>query len=630
MKYSLEKVFSVVVFVVVFFIYLLTVSHSIYFTDSGELAAVSSTLGIAHPTGYPLYTILSHIWLQIPLPLSNIEKLNILSSIFLSFSAVVFYFILIVVAQYNSTKIVKSKIMLNLTAVFFAIAFAFTSIVWEQATTNEVYSLHFLLVNIFIYVLLNAYYKQSYKLFLLASFILGLSFANHLTTILLLPAAIFAFFKKIDRGFDFSLNRFKQFIFLLIPFFVALSLYLYLPLRASQQPLFNWGYVSRSFDKFIYHVSGKQYQVWMFSGQDAWEKNFNIFVDLFIGNIGLLLLVPFAISIFHISTQKDKINWIFITIFAPLTLFFQAFKGKSSFLFSLLLITFLSCVAYSFNYSIYDIDPYFYLAYFSIFLFLALSVLNYIQEMPKYMLVLALIVPFFFIYNNYNEVDKSKDEIVLEYTRSIVDNLPQNAIIISAQWDYFCSAFWYLQQVEGYRRDVVLIEKELMRRTWYPYQLERWYPEIVSLKSPELKSFMRDLELFESGKEYDPISIQANYINFFVSIIENNIKYRDIFITPEVLYSEPHLTRNYFKIPYGFAIKLSNIDENIDLNKIQINFEKLNNLSKNKKYYLYEGLRLVIANNLLAMIKYAEHNGKDFEKEKLLNYYQLFQKDNAK
>ena len=250
--------------------------------------------------------------------------------------------------------------------------------------------------------------------------------------------------------------------------------------------------------------------------------------------------------------------------------------------------------------------------------------------MPKYMLVLALIVPFFFIYNNYNEVDKSKDEIVLEYTRSIVDNLPQNAIIISAQWDYFCSAFWYLQQVEGYRRDVVLIEKELMRRTWYPYQLERWYPEIVSLKSPELKSFMRDLELFESGKEYDPISIQANYINFFVSIIENNIKYRDIFITPEVLYSEPHLTRNYVKIPYGFAIKLSNIDENIDLNKIQINFEKLNNLSKNKKYYLYEGLRLVIANNLLAMIKYAEHNGKDFEKEKLLNYYQLFQKDNAK
>lgn len=630
MKDYLEKAIPVLIFITVFFVYLLTVSHSLYFTDSGELAAVSSTLGIAHPTGYPLYTIISYSWLQLPLPLSNIQKLNILSSIFSSLSAVLFYFIIILIANNILTKEIKNKTVFLLTAALLSISFGFTSIVWEQATTNEVYALHFLLVNLFIYILLYAFHSENFKFYILASFILGLSFANHLTTILLLPVAIFVFLKKFEKGFDFSINRFKQLIFLLIPFSIALSLYLYLPIRASQQPLFNWGYVARSLDKFIYHISGKQYQVWMFSGAEAWEKNLATFASIFVGNIGILLLIPFVIGIYYIITKKDKINWIFNTIFAPIVLFYKSTKGKIGFLLSFFLIAFLSCILYSFNYSIYDIEPYFYLAYFSVFLFLALPVLNYLHELPKYMAILAIIVPIFFIYNNYNDVDKSKDEIILEYTRSIVDNLPQNAIIISAQWDYFCSAFWYLQQVEGYRKDIVLIEKELMRRTWYPYQLAKWYPEVVSMRSPELQAFMKDLELFEIGKQYDPISIQANFINFFVSIIENNINQRDIFITPDILYSEPHLARNYYKIPYGFAIKLSNIDEKIDLSKIKINYEKLNELTKNKKYYLYEGVRLVIANNLLAMIKYAENIDNNDEKLKLQKYYQLFQKVNVK
>jgi hypothetical protein len=49
---------ALVVSVFAFLVYLKTLAPSVTFIDSGELAAVACTLGIAHPTGYPLFTLL--------------------------------------------------------------------------------------------------------------------------------------------------------------------------------------------------------------------------------------------------------------------------------------------------------------------------------------------------------------------------------------------------------------------------------------------------------------------------------------------------------------------------------------------------------------------------------------------
>jgi len=621
-----DRVISLLIFVITFTVYFFTFSRSLFFTDSGELASVSSTLGIAHPTGYPLYTIISYLWLKIPLPFDHITQLNLLSSIFCGLSATILYLILSVLFFSNFEKTIDNRLSIQLSSGLLAIGFGFTSIVWEQATTNEVYSLHFLMVNLFLYFLLKAHFTNSYKLFMVSAFVLGLSLANHMTSILLIPVSLYTFFKKSGKGFDFSGNRFKQFIFLTIPLFLALSLYLYLPIRSSMEPIFNWGFVSRSIDKFFYHISGKQYQVWMFSGFDAWKKNFNVFMNEITGNISVLILFTYLIGLLLIFVDKNKVSAIFNFIFAPFALLFTSFKKYRQFIITFFTIALLSCILYSFNYSIYDIQPYFYLAYLSMFILLALPIVYYSSQIKKPLLSLYIFIPLLLIFYNYSEVDKSKDTTVVEYTKSIIDNLPKNSIIISSQWDYFCSAFWYLQQVEGYRKDIVLIEKELMRRTWYPYQLAKWYPEIVNMQSPEIQSYMKDLELFESGKQYDPISIQANYINVFVSIIEKNIGKRDIFLTPEILLIEPYIAKAYAQIPYGFAVKLSKQMDTLNFESIRINYDKLNLLTKNKSYYLYDGLRLVIANNILAMNKYAQLIGDTAQSRKLEEYYKLFAK----
>src|SRR4030066_1454051 len=62
-------------------VYSLTLSPAVSFIDSGELAVVCYTLGISHPTGYPLYTLLGKIATWFPLS-EVIVGLNFLSALF--------------------------------------------------------------------------------------------------------------------------------------------------------------------------------------------------------------------------------------------------------------------------------------------------------------------------------------------------------------------------------------------------------------------------------------------------------------------------------------------------------------------------------------------------------------------
>ncbi len=86
----IKKYYVVLTSIFVFIIYLFTLAPSVVQIDSGELAAVQATLGIAHPTGYPLFTMIGYLFSLIPLPFSKIFQLNILATIYCSIGVGVF------------------------------------------------------------------------------------------------------------------------------------------------------------------------------------------------------------------------------------------------------------------------------------------------------------------------------------------------------------------------------------------------------------------------------------------------------------------------------------------------------------------------------------------------------------
>lgn len=582
----MKKIFVVLSFLIPLFVYILTLAPDVYFTDSGELASVATSLGIAHPTGYPLFTLIGYLWSNL-LPWSPIFNLNLMAAFATAASSLFLFLSLdLLFTNFNlKTKVVRRVSELNnlLLALFISTGYSFALTTWQQATSVEVYSLQLLIINAFIFTIISAYYsaKKSDIYLILSGFLLGLGFANHLTSFMLIPAGLIIFFNKTKTMN--AQSRYKLLLYIVGATLLGVLLYLYLPIRSSQLPLFNWGEVHRSFDKFIYHVTGAQYQVWMFSDSAASKENLKLFFEL----------IP------------SQITWIGILFL--IYGFYVVFRGNKT-LFFTLVSTAILCVVYSMNYSIHDIDSYFVTAYVVLFIIVGLAAKQLINYQVNLVYLFAFI-PIFNLFVNYETNDLSDDQTVSEYYRLVMQSAEKDAIIVSAQWDFWVSAFWYKNKIEGERKDIILIEKELLRRTWYVNSLERWYPLIQNQCSTEIEHYQEQLEKFESDLPYDARLIQSQFVNAINCMIDQNYGKRPIYLTVDILQTDPDIAKNYVKIPEGFLVRLSKTEDEIRLNYDEFDLSVLNKSTYGKDDKLHEMSRNLAILNLKAGMNYFEYKG---------------------
>lgn len=74
-----------------FGVYVATLARTVGFIDSGELAWASATLGIPHPTGYPLYTLFTYLFVSILPFFEPIVAINLFSAAAASAAAAGFF-----------------------------------------------------------------------------------------------------------------------------------------------------------------------------------------------------------------------------------------------------------------------------------------------------------------------------------------------------------------------------------------------------------------------------------------------------------------------------------------------------------------------------------------------------------
>lgn len=514
--------------VLVFGMYLWTMAPGLSFIDAGELSTVASTLGIAHPTGYPLFTLFARMFSMLPFG-KPIENLNLMAAFCCAVGVMVFVHLSWSLLSRNHAA-GKTRSVVLISSVSAALLLAFSVTYWSQATAIEVYPLHCVLLGLVIQAFLSAAWENRLDQWILFAFILGLSFTNHLTTVLLAPAFLFYYFAS--QGFGIA--SWKRIGIMVLPFLFGLSPYLYLPLRAARAPLMNWGNPI-SLERLFWHVSGKQYHNWMFSSSDVAVRQFRGFVDSFPQEFVYLGVVLALLGIW-VLWRSDRRLLVFT------------------------MLLFVGCLAYAINYDIHDIDSYFLLAYFTTALWIGfglrqigLYLVKNFQRGVAYSGIIGALAVAFVAGANFSTVNERQDHLVDDYIENMFASLPPNALIISYQWDNWVSASFYKQLVEGERPDVTVIDKELLRRSWYLTQLERTNSKLVAESRREVDAFLREVDKFEHDEPYNQVIIESRYAGMIRSFIVHGLRERPVFVTSEI---EPQYTAGFQRVPMGLALRL--------------------------------------------------------------------------
>src|SRR5208283_518926 len=155
-KFSWQKFEFAVGFgisVIALIVYVATLCPTVNFIDAGELATDVYTLGIAHPSGYPMFTMVEWIFSHVPLGLRIIYQLNLLAALFCAAALFFFFrfFVFLLNAIFHTKPVVDTNrvkitepvfVHIFLPAIFGTLVLAFSETYWAQALSIEVYPLH--------------------------------------------------------------------------------------------------------------------------------------------------------------------------------------------------------------------------------------------------------------------------------------------------------------------------------------------------------------------------------------------------------------------------------------------------------------------------------------------------------
>ena len=187
-------------------VYVKTTAPTLLMADPAEFQLACNVLGVAHPTGYPLYTMVGWLWSHV-LPLGDAAyRINLLSALFAATAVGLTYPLTLKVLHVALPS--SPETQSRGAAVLATLSLAVSRTFWSQARRAEVYALNSLFVVVVLLLMLRWAESRSPRTLQLAALVYGLSLTHHRTMIFFLPPALL-FVWLTDRSV-FRKARFLQ------------------------------------------------------------------------------------------------------------------------------------------------------------------------------------------------------------------------------------------------------------------------------------------------------------------------------------------------------------------------------------------------------------------------------------
>ena len=439
-------------------LYFFTAARDIVVGDTPELITAATTLGIAHPPGYPLFTILGHLFSL--LPFGSIPfRVNLLSVVCDSLTVGVVYLI--------AVRLTNSRIA----AAIAALILAANPIFWEWSLAAEVFPLNNLLAAVLV-LLFVSWHEQPARtgLLITAFFVAGLASTNHQTIALLAPAFCFVLWRQRKV----LLTQPPILIVGLVAFAIGLLPYTYVLWAAAHHPVYNFGNVA-SFHDLVGLILRRSYgstrlvNTVGYTGGTPWPRLDAYFVSF--GVLGGILIFAGAIECFR------RPRWFFW-----FSLLAFVFAGP----FFIWITDLNLATAPS---ALFVLQRFFLLSHVVLAPLMAFGILGIGKRIarvapksPIPALGLTALVCFVVIVAsvalNYRKLDQSRNLIARRFGEDVF-NLARPHSILLASGDGLAFPLLYLQKVEQARPDVTLVLLPMLLGNWYAPELRAEHPDLV-------------------------------------------------------------------------------------------------------------------------------------------------------
>ncbi len=438
------------------FLYFLTAARDIVVGDTPDLITAAVTLGVPHPSGYPLFTMLGHLFSLLPFGLVPF-RVNLLAVTCDALTVAVIFF--------TALRLSRSRPAAAIAALVLAVIPTF----WTWSLVAEVFPLNNLLASILIYLLVAWHEEPQRRSALIAAFfVAGLALTNHHTIILLAPAFCFVLWKQRTV----FLARPDLLAVGIAVFCIGLLPYGYVLWASAHHPAWNWGSVS-SFRDLVTLIARKHYgshrlvSITAYMGGSPFARILALCISF-----GLLAGTLIVLGVVRAYRRQRWYFWFSLIAFICTGPFFTWISNLN-------LATAPS--------ALFVLQRFFLLPLVVVAPLIALGVMRIAELIERTspaptrtvslvsgVLLIVLVVN---VVTNYRRIDQSRNKVARNYGEDVLASLEPGTILF-AGGDAFMFPLIYLTIAEKMRPDVIVIATPLLPYRWYMAQLRARYPNL--------------------------------------------------------------------------------------------------------------------------------------------------------